>query len=75
MVAIQTGLPILPVTTNGAFRILPKKKLFFRPGHMTVTIGKPILTEGLTENDVPVLMERARKAVAANLDTNYDPFK
>ncbi|MFH0959568.1 MAG: lysophospholipid acyltransferase family protein [Pseudomonadota bacterium] len=75
MVAIQTGLPILPVTTNGAFRILPKKKLAFRPGHITVTIAKPIPTEGLTEDDVPMLMEQTRKAIESNLDLDYNPFK
>ena len=75
MVAVQTGLPILPVTTNGAFRILPKKKIAFRPGRMSVTIAKPIITEGLTENDVPMLMEQTRKAIESNLDTDYDPFK
>lgn len=75
MLAVQSGLPILPVTTNGAFRILPKKKIAFRPGHMSVTIAKPIITEGLTENDVPMLMEQTRKAIESNLDTDYNPFK
>ena len=42
---------------------------------MSVTIAKPIITEGLTENDVPMLMEQTRKAIESNLDTDYDPFK
>lgn len=75
MMAVQTGIPILPVTSNGAFKIMPKKSLHFRPGHIAVTIGDPIMTEGLTEEDVPDLMERTRKAIEANLDPDYDPFK
>ncbi|MFA6221029.1 MAG: lysophospholipid acyltransferase family protein [Desulfomonilaceae bacterium] len=75
MMAIQTGLPILPVTSNGAFKILPKKTMALRPGHITLTIGKPIETKGLTEDDVPQLMEQTRKAIASNLRTDYDPFK
>ncbi len=74
MMAIQTGIPILPVTSNGAFKIMPKTSLLFRPGHITITIGDPIVTEGLTEKDVPELMEKTRAAIAANLDLDYDPF-
>jgi len=74
MMAVQTGIPILPVTSNGAFKIMPKTSLLFRPGHIAITIGDPIPTEGLTEEDVPELMEKTRAAVEANLDLNYDPF-
>ena len=74
MMAVQTGIPILPVTSNGAFKVLPKKTVWFRPGHITVTIGDPIVTAGLTEKDVPELMERARAEVNKNLDPDYDPF-
>ncbi len=75
MMAVQTGLPILPVTSNGAFKILPKKTLAFRPGLITLTIGEPIITEGLTEDDVPWLMEQTRSAIESNLSNDYDPFK
>jgi len=74
MMAVQTGLPILPVTSNGAHKILPKNTIVFRSGHITVTIGDPISTEGMTESDVPELMEKTRQAVAKNLDPDYDPF-
>jgi 1-acyl-sn-glycerol-3-phosphate acyltransferase len=74
MMAIQTGIPILPVTSNGAFKIMPKTSLLFRPGHITITVGDPIVTKGLTEEDVPELMEKTRAAIAANLDVDYDPF-
>jgi 1-acyl-sn-glycerol-3-phosphate acyltransferase len=74
MMAVQTGIPILPVTSNGAFKVLPKKTVWFRPGHITVTLGDPIVTAGLTEKDVPDLMERTRAAISKNLDPDYDPF-
>jgi len=74
MLAVQTGIPILPVTCNGAFRIMPKRNLWLRPGHITVTISDPIATKGLTESDVPELMDRTRKAIERNLDPSYDPF-
>ncbi|MGB6067856.1 MAG: lysophospholipid acyltransferase family protein [Desulfomonilaceae bacterium] len=74
MIAVQSGIPILPVTSNGAFKILPRKTIAFRPGHITLTVADPIATEGLTEMDVPELMEKTRTAISENLDPNYDPF-
>ncbi|MDQ1237829.1 MAG: 1-acyl-sn-glycerol-3-phosphate acyltransferase [Thermodesulfobacteriota bacterium] len=74
MMAVQTGIPILPVTCNGAFRVLPKKTIFFLPGHIEVVIADPIQTEGLTQEDVPDLIERTRLAMLSNLDTEFDPF-
>ena len=73
-VAIGTGLPIMPITTNGAFWLMPKKTMNIRPGHITVTFGEPIPTQGLTEADLPWLMEKTREAILQNLDLNYDPF-
>ena len=74
MMAVQTGIPILPVTCNGAFKIMPKNTLLFRPGRITLTIGDPIVTEGLTVKDVPQLMERTRQAIDRHLNPGYDPF-
>ena len=75
MMAVQTGIPILPVTCNGAFKVLPKKTIVFHPGHVTLTVGDPIATEGLTEEDVPELMEKTRAAISKNLDPDYNPFQ
>ena len=75
MMAVQTGIPILPVTCNGAYKVLPRKTIVFRPGHVTLTVGDPISTEGLTEEDVPELMEKTRAAIGKNLDPDYNPFR
>lgn len=75
MMAVQTGIPILPVTCNGAFRVLPKKTIIFRPGHIVIEVGDPIITEGMSEKDVPELMEKTRNEILSNLDVNYDPFR
>ncbi len=75
MMAVQSGIPILPVTCNGAFKVLPKKTIALRPGHISVTIGNPIPTDGLAEKDVPELIETTRQEMLANFDPNYDPFQ
>jgi 1-acyl-sn-glycerol-3-phosphate acyltransferase len=75
MMAVQTGIPILPVTCNGAFKILPKRSLAIRAGHISITIGNPIPTEGLNERNVPELMEKSRQEMIAHFDPDYDPFR
>jgi 1-acyl-sn-glycerol-3-phosphate acyltransferase len=74
MMAVQTGIPILPVVCNGAFKVLPKKTLAFRRGHIELNICPPISTQGLSEKDVPELMSRTREAILAKLRIDYDPF-
>jgi 1-acyl-sn-glycerol-3-phosphate acyltransferase len=74
VMAVNAGVPILPVTVNGSFKVLPRNSLTFRPGHITVTISDPIMTLGMTEDDVPGLMEKTRNAILNNLDVDYDPF-
>ncbi len=74
MMAVQSGIPILPVVCNGAFKILPKKSIAFRRGHVTLTICPPIPTKGLSEKDVPELMSKTRQAILTELRTDYDPF-
>jgi 1-acyl-sn-glycerol-3-phosphate acyltransferase len=74
MLAVQTGIPIVPLTCNGAYKVLPRGSLLVRPGHIKVSVSDPIYTEGLSEADVPDLMNKTREAVLARFDPNYDPF-
>ncbi len=75
ILAVKTGVPILPVTCNGAFKIMPRGSRLFKPGHVKVIIGKPIVTTGLDERDVPALMEKTRAEMRKHLDPAYDPFE
>jgi 1-acyl-sn-glycerol-3-phosphate acyltransferase len=75
ILAVKTGVPILPVTCNGPFKIMPKGSRLFKPGHVEVIIGRPIITTGLDEKDVPALMEKTRAEIERYLDPQYDPFK
>ena len=75
ILAVKTGVPILPVTCNGAFKIMPKGSRLIKPGHVKVVIGKPIVTTGLDEKDVPALMEKTRAEMTKYLDPEYNPFK
>jgi 1-acyl-sn-glycerol-3-phosphate acyltransferase len=61
--ALQTGLPVVPVTIVGTRRLLPRDSIVFRPGPVEMHLGKPIPTAGLTDEDLPALMQAVRDAM------------
>jgi 1-acyl-sn-glycerol-3-phosphate acyltransferase len=62
-IAVHTGLPILPTTIEGSFEAwLPRAKII-RGGTVTVAIGRPVTTEGLTLEEAPRLREEIRAGI------------
>ena len=47
-IAIKAGVPIVPVGIIGTREVLPMDSVFVRSGEVTLRIGKPLPTEGLT---------------------------
>jgi 1-acyl-sn-glycerol-3-phosphate acyltransferase len=63
--AVKAGVPIVPVTINNTFRILPKGKKVVRPSDIGLVIGKPFRTDTVTgREEEERLMENVREAVA-----------
>ncbi|KAJ3828667.1 hypothetical protein F5880DRAFT_1472127 [Lentinula raphanica] len=56
--ALQSGIPIVPIVTENYWRIY--REGFFGTGVVKIRVLPPISTEGLTNNDVPELAERVR---------------
>ncbi len=76
LMAIRAGIPILPVTINGSWRIMPNKRsLVFHPGPIELVIGKPIETAGCTRKDLAALMEKTGNRIRANLDPEFPAKK
>ncbi|HQV30357.1 MAG TPA: lysophospholipid acyltransferase family protein, partial [Calditrichia bacterium] len=48
MLAINSGIPILPVSIKGTYAILPKGQLWVNPGTVTLVIHPPVETAGVT---------------------------
>jgi 1-acyl-sn-glycerol-3-phosphate acyltransferase len=61
--AVQAGLPIVPVRVSGSGDIVAAGSLAVRPGHVVVELFDPIPTAGKSEADVPELMARVRDAL------------
>ncbi|MFN7922211.1 MAG: lysophospholipid acyltransferase family protein [Bryobacteraceae bacterium] len=49
--AIQTGVPVVPVAIAGTDEVLPKGAPLLRPGSISMVVGEPIPSVGLTAAD------------------------
>jgi 1-acyl-sn-glycerol-3-phosphate acyltransferase len=68
----QLGVPIVPVTVTGMYRVMRKGSYLIRPGHeVTVYCDAPIETKGLTRKELPALMTRVRDVMQARLDAYW----
>lgn len=66
--AIDLGLPVLPITIKGTRDILPAKSMRLMPGQAQMIIHKPIEIGAYTEANIELLMERARNTIESSLD-------
>lgn len=65
--AIEAGVPVLPVAIAGTRGCRPKGSLWFGHARARARVLAPIATEGLTLADVAALRERARESIAQAL--------
>lgn len=63
--AIQAGVPVIPVAVSGSSKITPKHSLRIESGRIRVHFGRPIPTAGLTEADRGALKAQVREAILA----------
>lgn len=72
IIATRMQLPIVPVTLNGPYDILKIHSRIMHLGKkLEITIHDPISTEGMTETDIPDLMERSRNVIESALWDKY----
>jgi len=62
-VAIEAGVPVVPVSIEGSGAVLPSAGFRVRPGTIRLRFGTPLPTSGLQANDRNALARRAREAV------------
>lgn len=65
--AVEAGVPVLPVALAGTREMRPKHSKWFGKAHACAKVLDPIPTAGLGEGDVPALRDRARDAISAAL--------
>ncbi len=63
--AMETGVPIVPITLIGPERLWPKGKFFVTPGEVTVVFHPPVDPKQFGDRDE--LVKAVRSAVASAL--------
>jgi 1-acyl-sn-glycerol-3-phosphate acyltransferase len=67
VLALKTGLPIVPITFLDSHKLFPKKALRIKRGIMGVIVDDPIDTAACGENEKDLLLEKVRSAIGENL--------
>lgn len=75
VMAIQSGVPIMPVSISGAQHLLRKGDWTVHPGDVLVHFGEPIETSQCTMERRGELLHRAEAAVAAALPEDQQPLR
>ena len=71
--AIDAGVPIVPVAITGAGEAMRPGHAWIRPARIRVRILPPIPTKGLASGDVDRLREETRARIAAALEGDEPP--
>ena len=56
-------VPLVPISLNGVYDLLPMHTRHFYPGEITLTVGEPISTAGMTLRQVEELNTRLRETI------------
>jgi 1-acyl-sn-glycerol-3-phosphate acyltransferase len=73
LVAVDAGLPIVPVSISGSRHVMLKGRLMTCPGEVTMTIHDPIPTEGIGRDGVRATADRVRAIIATAVDADAEP--
>ena len=68
--AVDLGLPILPLTVTGTRNVLPAGTSDLMPGSARLIIHPPIPVEGLTATDCSHLSNQVREVIASGLPSH-----
>jgi 1-acyl-sn-glycerol-3-phosphate acyltransferase len=70
VMAIDSGVPIVPVVITGTRAIMPKGRFRVYPGPVSMVIHKPIDTSTYTRETKEALMESVRRVICDNFETS-----
>ncbi|MGO9432704.1 MAG: lysophospholipid acyltransferase family protein [Terracidiphilus sp.] len=63
--SIRAQVPLVPIALSGVYDLLPIHTRHLYPSRLTVTVGEPILTTGMTIRQADELTDRLRSAIEA----------
>ena len=67
--AIRAQVPLIPLAITGGYDLLPIHTHHFYPSKLTLHVGEPIETRGMTVRQIDEVTERLRNAIEAMMDS------
>jgi 1-acyl-sn-glycerol-3-phosphate acyltransferase len=68
VLALQAGVPVVPVSIRGGRDVLPKSSLRVKPGTIEVIFGAPVPTSSCSLDDKDALIAAVRDRIATTLE-------
>lgn len=65
--ALESGVPIIPVSLTGTFELMPKGRFFAKRGKILVVFHPPVPVAGYTRATLPGLMAEVRNIILSGL--------
>ena len=73
LLAVDAGLPVVPVAVRGTRHVMKKNRLMTCPGEVALYVFDPIPTAGLTRDDAKQLARRVQAIVDQAVAGDEDP--
>ncbi len=67
--ALKQQMPILPISIQGTYALMPSGAMLPKPGRAKICIHPEIATAGMSKSDTEQIAEQARQAIAMGLET------
>jgi 1-acyl-sn-glycerol-3-phosphate acyltransferase len=71
VLAVDAGVPVVPIVIHGTRAIMPKKKLRITPGQVRVEIQDPIDTKSYSRKTKDQLLERVRTIILTEFEKGF----
>ncbi len=68
VLAVESGVPILPIIIRGTYSVMSRNRLLIKPGKVTLEILRPVETSGFTKETKDQLMEKIRNIMCEYID-------
>jgi len=66
--AVNSQVPIFPVSINGSYALMPKGSFFAKKGKVRVIFHPPVSVQGFDRNNLSQLMDKVRSVIQSGLD-------
>ncbi len=68
LLAVESGVSIVPVSISGSYEIMPRGSFFIKRGKVRITFHQPVSVEGFCRSNLSLLLDRVRNVIQSSLE-------